>query len=436
MATAGTVLVLAAGQGKRMRTKGAKVLHPLCGRPMLGWVLDQARSLAPETLIVVTGHDGESVRAWMRGSDGPVGVEARFVEQAEQRGTGHAVQVAAAELARARGPLVVLYGDMPCLAAETLAALVARLEGEGGERAAAAVLTATPAETRGFGRVLRDGPGGTFRGIVEEKDASPGQRAIREVNAGIYAFDKDELLRVLPRLSADNAQREYYLTDVLGHLVADGRRVATQALEDEREAIGINDLRHLSQARAVLQERILAAHLAAGVYVEDPATTYVDHGVSIGAGTRILPCTVIRAGVTIGADCEVGPFTHLRAGTVLEDGAEIGNFTEAKNSLVGRHTKAKHLSYLGDARIGAGANIGAGTIFANYDGRAKHVSVVGDGAFIGSGTVLIAPCRVGERALTGGGAVVTRNSDIPAGEAWVGVPARPLPKKGGTEGKT
>jgi bifunctional UDP-N-acetylglucosamine pyrophosphorylase/glucosamine-1-phosphate N-acetyltransferase len=198
------------------------------------------------------------------------------------------------------------------------------------------------------------------------------------------------------------------------------------ALDDETEAIGVNTLRHLSEARNALQERILEQHLAAGVFIEDPATTYIDHGVAIGAGTRILPCTVIRGGVTIGAHCEVGPFTQLRSGAVLVDGAEVGNFVELKNTRLGAHSKAKHLAYLGDGIVGERVNIGAGTIFANYDGVAKHQTRVADKSFVGSGTVLVAPCSIGEGATTGAGAVVTRNSNVPAGEVWVGVPAKPI----------
>ena len=255
------------------------------------------------------------------------------------------------------------------------------------------------------------------------------QKEIREVNVGVYAFARADLARFLPRLTDRNAQGEFYLTDLPALLLADGGKVEALQLEDEHEAIGINTIEHLAEARVALQGRILAGHMAAGVYIEDPATTFIDHGVEIGAGTRILPCTVIRAGVQIGRDCEVGPFTHLRAGTTLATGAEVGNFTEAKNAQVGEHTKAKHLSYLGDVTIGHHANIGAGTIVANYDGKKKHRTVIGDRAFVGSGSVLIAPCQVGEGALTGGGAVVTRNSSVPPGAAWVGVPARPLPPK-------
>jgi bifunctional UDP-N-acetylglucosamine pyrophosphorylase/glucosamine-1-phosphate N-acetyltransferase len=420
MARAGTVVILAAGQGTRMKSSTPKVLHRLCGRTMLGWVIDCARELRPERLLVVVGDGASEVERTLRAEEDATGLE--FVVQAERRGTGHALQVAAPRLAGAPGPIVVLYGDMPLLGAESLRALVAA--GANG----ASLLTAVPRVTRGFGRIVRTGgPGGDgpVARIVEERDAEPAELAIREVNLGVYCFRRDDLLALLPRLANDNEQGEYYLTDVVALLVGKGVQPQAVVLGDEREAIGINTLRDLSEARTALQHRILERHLANGVCIEDPATTYVDHAVEIGAGTRILPCTVIRGGVTIGAGCEVGPFTHLRAGTVLEDGAELGNFTEAKQSRVGRGTKAKHLAYLGDVTIGARTNIGAGTVVANYDGREKHRTVIGDGAFIGSGTVLVAPSTVGDGASTGAGAIVTKKN-IPAGEVWIGVPARPL----------
>ncbi len=427
MQRAGTVIVLAAGQGIRMRSSGPKVLQTLCGRPMLGYVLDQARALEPMRILIVVGHGGDEVRRWVEAEEQDPRIH--FVTQAEQKGTGHAALVCLPELEHASGSIVVLYGDMPLLSSESLHALC-----RAQHAAAASVMTAFPEHTRGFGRVRRTA--GDFRGIVEERDATNEELAIREVNVGVYCFDEQALIHLLPRLSNENAQGEYYLTDVLALLLADGKRVTTVTLEDEREAIGINTLEHLSEARAVVQERILLAHLENGVFIEDPRTTYIDHGVRIGRGTRILPCTLIRSGVVIGEGCEVGPFTHLRSGTVLEDHAEIGNFTETKKAHVGKGTKAKHLSYLGDVTIGERANIGAGTIVANYDGRAKHHTEVGDRAFVGSGSILIAPCRIGEGALTGGGAVVTRHSDIPPGEAWVGVPAKPLRKSAEASGET
>jgi len=416
MDTAGTVVVLAAGAGTRFRSSLPKVCQPLCGRPLIGWVLDQARALEPERIVLVVGHGAEAVQAAVlaEGDDERL----RFVLQAERKGTGHALLQALGALGE-RDPVVVLYGDMPLLQVDSLRRLCAGLAG-----ARCTMLTAEVDRPRGFGRIRRRQ--GAFAGIVEERDASPEERALREVNLGVYAFCRADLERHLPLLTNANSQGEYYLTDLPGRILAAGGAVEALVLEDEREAIGINTIEHLAEARTALQWRILAAHMAAGVQVEDPATTYIDHGVEIGAGTRILPCTVIRSGVRIGPDCEVGPFSHLRAGTRLEAGAEVGNFTETKKAHLGPHVKAKHLSYLGDVTIGERTNIGAGTIVANYDGKNKHRTEIGRRAFVGSGSVLIAPCKVGDGALTGGGAVVTRNANIPPGEAWVGVPARPL----------
>ena len=426
------VVILAAGLGKRMKSPRPKVLHPLCGRPMVAYVIDQALALDPEQVLLVVGHGQEQVEQAL--AAGGQRERVTLVRQEPQLGTGHALQCCLGALAGARGRVVVLYGDMPLLSAASLAALL-----EAQERAAggASMLTAFPEDARGFGRILRreepDGSGeagfGDVVGVVEERDATAEQREIPEVNLGVYCFDAAALLDALPRLSNANAQREYYLTDVIGMLVAAGQPVVAVELEDPDEAIGVNTLAHLAEARWAMQVRILEQHLANGVQIEDPATTYVDHGVEIGVGTRILPCTVIRSGVRIGAGCEVGPFAQLRAGTVLEDGAEIGNFTECKNARVGEHAKAKHLAYLGDVAIGARTNIGAGTIFANYDGKAKHRCEVGERVFVGSGTVVVAPNTIGDGATTGAGAIVTRGKGIPPGETWVGIPARPLARR-------
>jgi len=421
MTTLGSITILAAGQGTRMRRAEPKVLSPLCGRPMIAWVVEQALALDPERVVLVLGVGAEAVRATVEAAF--PGAPIRFAVQEEQRGTGHAVRCALPELEGVGGDALVLYGDMPCLRPETLSGLcsVRREAGVG-----VALLTALADDPRGFGRVLRGPDGAALERIVEERDASPEERAVPEVNVGVYAFAEGTLAEFLPLLKDDNRQGELYLTDVPALLLAADRGAVPVLLDDPAEAVGVNTLSHLAEARGVLQERILEEHLAAGVLIEDPGTTYVDWGVRIGAGSRILPCTVIRSGVEIGADCEVGPFTHLRVGTVLADGAEVGNFTEAKNARLGPRTKAKHLTYLGDVTIGSRTNIGAGTIVANYDGKRKHPTVIGDGAFVGSGTVLIAPSEVGDGALTGGGAIVTRNTKIPPGEAWVGVPARPL----------
>jgi bifunctional UDP-N-acetylglucosamine pyrophosphorylase / glucosamine-1-phosphate N-acetyltransferase len=427
MARPDTVLILAAGQGTRMKTGWAKVMAPLCGRPMIAWVVDQALALDPKKIVVVVGYRSEEVERAVRDLD-PRG-RIRCVLQSEQRGTGHAVQCCLPELVGAAGQVVLLYGDMPLLSRESLERLCAEQEASSGGMA---LLTAIPTETRGFGRIVR-GEDGTVARIVEEKDASPAEKAIREVNLGVYAFDGEFLVGALPKLQSDNAQNELYVTDVVAQFSTAGRKAVPVALDDEREAIGVNTLAHLSEARAALQDRILLRHLESGVVIEDPATTYIDHGVEIGPRTRILPASVIRSGVRIGSDCEVGPFAHLRSGTVLEDGAEVGNFVEVKNTRLGPHSKAKHLSYLGDGQVGGRVNIGAGTIFANYDGKAKHVTTVGERAFVGSGTVLVAPCKVGDGATTGAGAVVTRGSEVPPGDVWVGVPARPIESRRGAK---
>lgn len=426
-ARADTVVVLAAGQGTRMRSSRPKVLHELCGRSMLAWVLDQALALEPQRVLVVVGHGSDQVRANLEaeGFDDRV----RCVLQEEQLGTGHAVQVCLPELGEDPGTVVLLYGDMPLLRPESLARLLEAkgAASVGAEQPAASILTCEPRDPRAFGRILRDERGADdVTAIVEEKDCTEDQRAIREVNLGVYAFPGPALVAALPKLEAKNAQGEYYITDVVALMRGAGHRVVACCLDDEQEGIGVNTIRHLSEAREAIQDRILEDHMVGGVAIEDPATTYVDFGVEIGSGTRVLPCTVIRRGVKIGEGCEVGPFSHLRVGTEMHDGAEVGNFVEVKKSVIGKGTKAKHLTYMGDAKIGERANIGAGTVFANYDGKHKHTSTVASGAFVGSGTILVGPSQVGAGAKVGAGAVLKRNTVIPDGETWVGVPAAPI----------
>ncbi len=427
MASGTTVVILAAGKGTRMRSRRPKVLHPICGRPLVAWVIDQALSMSPDRVVLVVGHGADEVGAEAARFAGSVPLD--VVVQEPQLGTGHAVQVAADAIGEA-ARVVVLYGDMPLLRAETLTELVdaQRAAGPG----STAMMTATPEHPKGFGRIVR-GATGAFECIVEEKDCTGAQAEITEVNMGVYCFDGPALRQDLPRLACDNAQGEYYLTDLPGMAVAEDRPVVTVSLENLLEASGVNTLSQLAEARGVLQERILEEHSDRGVLIEDPATTYIDHGVQIGAGTHVLPCTYIHEGVRIGEGCEVGPFTHLRAGTVLEDGAQVGNFTECKNSTLGPRSKAKHLSYLGDTHIGARTNIGAGTIFANYDGRAKHPTQVGDGVFVGSGTIVVAPNQLPDGVTTGAGAVVTRSAGMRPGDVFVGVPARRLSQGAATD---
>jgi len=420
MGSSTTVVILAAGKGTRMKSATPKVLQPLLGRPMLAWVLDAARALDPAKIVLVLGHQAAEVEAAARGLVGDVAFEA--VIQEPQHGTGHAVQVAASALGHDPGEVVVLYGDMPLLRGASLCALVdARRDlGPGG----LALLVADADDPRGYGRILRDAQGDVVD-IVEQKDATGEQLDITEINPGVYAFDGAALLADLPRLTNANAQGEYYLTDLLALAVAAGRSVADVAIEP-LEALGVNTLEQLAEVRAVLQFRVLEQHLANGVRIEDPHTTFIDHGVEIGADTTILPCTVIRAGVRIGAGCEVGPFAHLRVGTTLADAAVLGNFCESKHTTLGPGSKAKHLTYLGNAEIGARTNIGAGTVFANYDGRAKHTTEVGAGVFIGSGTIIVAPNKLPDGVMTAAGAVVTRSAVLQPNEVWAGLPARRL----------
>jgi bifunctional UDP-N-acetylglucosamine pyrophosphorylase/glucosamine-1-phosphate N-acetyltransferase len=426
MGTQTTVVILAAGQGTRMQSTRPKVLSPLCGKSLLGWVLAQAEALDPERVVLVIGQGGEAVEAEARAL--LPDRDLRVVLQEPQLGTGHAVQMAAGELEGSER-VVVLYGDMALLRPESLQALVQEQIRAGA--GAIAMMTACTPDPTGYGRVLR-GADGEFSAIVEERDCTDEQRVVDEINTGVYCFDGPALCADLPRLSSENAQSEYYITDLPGMAMEAGRPVITVDLDLE-ESLGVNTLSQLAEARWAMQMRILEEHMDAGVAIEDPASTYIDAGVSIGAGTRILPCTVIRSGVVIGTDCEVGPFSHLRVGTRLAPGAEVGNFTECKNASLGAGTKAKHLSYLGDAEVGAGTNIGAGTIFANYDGKAKHLTRVGDGVFVGSGTTIVAPNEIPDGASTGAGAVLTRNSGMRPGEVWVGVPARKMRPGDGTE---
>ncbi len=421
MASDLSVVILAAGKGTRMKSPRPKVLHPLCGRSLIAWVVDLAASLGPERIALVVGEDGAEVERAARAAAGAVPLVS--VVQSPQLGTGHAVQVAAEALGAPRGRILVLYGDMPLLRRASIQAL---LDSQArAKKGGCSLMTVLLSDPRGFGRIVRDDRG-VFRSIVEERDASEEEREIQETNLGVYCFPARELYELLPRLARDNAQGELYLTDVAGLFVREGRSVEIVELEDEAEAVGVNTLAQLAEARWEMQVRILEAHMANGVLIEDPATTFVAHGVKIGAGTHILPCTYIHSGVVIGEDCEVGPFVQLREGTVLEPEAEVGNFTECKKTRLGRRAKAKHLAYLGDTEVGADVNIGAGTIFANYDGKAKHRTVVGERAFIGSGTIVVAPNEIGPRSVTGAGAVVTRGARIGAGETWVGVPAHRL----------
>jgi bifunctional UDP-N-acetylglucosamine pyrophosphorylase/glucosamine-1-phosphate N-acetyltransferase len=415
-------VILAAGQGTRMRSSKPKVAFELCGWPMVRHVVEAVRTLRPAKTVVVVGHGREQVTAALDAVP-----RLTFAVQREQRGTADAVKAALGSLKRFDGTVLVLCGDVPLVDRETLSAL---LDAHRRARADATILSVTLPDGGRYGRIVR-GPEGEFVRIVEAKDATSNELGIREINTGLYAFDAHELGSAIQKVGDENAQGEYYLTDVPEILLAAGARVQAVDAGSPDDVLGVNTFGELAAAASRMRWRILERHMAAGVEVRDPSTTWIDRDVTIGSGTRVLPSTMIEREVTIGRGCEVGPFAHVRPGTVLDDGAEIGNFVETKKARIGRNTKAKHLTYLGDAVIGADANVGCGTITANYDGKKKHVTIVEDRVHIGSGTVLVAPVRVGRGATTGAGAVVTAGRDVAPGDVVVGVPARSIRRRAG-----
>ena len=409
-------VVLAAGLGKRLRSSAPKVLARVAGRPLLSHVLRALGALSVARTVVVVGHGADEVEKEFGGA----GVE--FARQREQRGTADALLAAKAALAGHSGPVIVLYGDTPRLRAEALTTL---LDSHRASGAAASLLTAERPDPEGYGRVIRDA-GGEVADIREDRDLTAEERGIREFNPGVYCFEAPLVFEALPRIGSRNAQGELYLTDVVRVLRSMGHRVAAVRWPRAGELDGVNTPEELIAAGRGLRGDILADLVRGGVDVLDPEKTYVEADVAVGEGTVILPFTVIQAGVRIGKGCRVGPFARLREGTVLEDGAEVGDFVETKNARIGPRTKVLHLSYIGDADLGAAVNVGAGTITANYDGRRKNRTTIRDRAFVGSGTVLVAPVDVGEDSIVGAGAVVTRGTTVKAREVYVGVPARKL----------
>jgi bifunctional UDP-N-acetylglucosamine pyrophosphorylase / glucosamine-1-phosphate N-acetyltransferase len=439
-------IVLAAGKGTRMKSERSKVLHEICGRPILWYVIRALRGAGiDEILVVVSPESRDAVQRF----------DVASAVQEEQLGTGHAVKAGLDNLQPRDGSILVACGDMPLVTAEVFAAMAGALDGDA---AVMALLTVKMPLSSNFGRIVRDGE--RVERIVEVRDATSEQLAIDEMNAGIYAFDEPALRDAVTQLRAENAQREYYLTDTVAHFARDGRAVRPVRAPEQLDVLGINDRIELAQARKEMNARLCAGHMRAGVTIVDPDTTYLEPELEIGADTVIYPNTTIsrlsRLGarcaigpnarlsnaalgervtvresvltdVTIGDDVNVGPFAHLRNDTELSDNVHVGNFVEIKKSSLARSVKVSHLSYLGDATIGARTNVGAGTITCNFDGKQKHETIVGRDVAIGSNTSLVAPVRIGDEALTGAGSVVTK--DVGSGERVAGNPARPLPKK-------
>jgi bifunctional UDP-N-acetylglucosamine pyrophosphorylase/glucosamine-1-phosphate N-acetyltransferase len=430
-------VVLAAGKGRRLKSDQPKVLHDVCGRPSLWYVLKAAAAARPRALGVVVGHGRErveeAVRSW-RVKPRPV-----LIDQGEALGTGHAVVVSERMIGTA-DDVLVLAGDDPLITPDHVRAL---LRVHRRTQSAGAILTTHLDDPRGFGRVVRQGD--RLEGIVQEADASPSVRKIHEVSTLVYVFRREDLFRVLPLLNRENRRREYYLADVIHILLEKGETVAAVPA-DLGGALGLNTRRGLAAVTRVMRARILEGHMAGGVTFVDPGSTYVDVDVRIGRDTVVQPLTFLQGSTRVGAGCSIGPATRvvdstigdgaevtfsvvkesrigprasvgpyasIRPGTVLEEGAKAGTFVEIKKSRVGKGSKVPHLAYVGDATIGEESNIGAGVVTVNYDGVAKHRTTIGDRAFVGSDTMLIAPVKVGKDASTGAGSVITR--DVPPG---------------------
>jgi len=429
-------VILAAGKGTRMKSGLVKVLHPVAGRPMIDWVVDAARAAGASPAVLVVGHQSDAVQAVFRGD-----ADIRCALQEQQLGTGHAVACAREGLAGFSGTVLIMCGDTPLLRGETLQGLIAFHREN---RAALTVLTAVLEDPHGYGRVVRDAAGRVLR-IVEQKDATPQEQAIREINSGIYCMEAGFLFANVDSISSDNAQGEFYLTDLVSIAVTQGLACLGLPTDDPDEIMGVNDRAQLADAARILRRRINRQLMGAGASLVDPGHSYIDHGVRIGPDTVVHPnCTISGATVigsgctiengvsisdcTVGDNCHikagsvlegsrlhaavsVGPMAHLRPGTVLYDHVKIGNFVETKKIFMGEGSKASHLTYLGDASIGSNVNIGCGTITCNYDGVSKHHTEIGDDVFIGSDVQLVAPVRVGRNSLVAAGTTVT--VDVP-----------------------
>lgn len=451
-----SVLILAAGKATRFKSDHSKMLHLLAGRPLGAYTLDTALAVAPERAYMVVGHDAEEVRKTFARP------EVTFIEQGEQLGTGHALQVAKSELEQCpSATLVVLVGDAPLLKSETLEALISA-HAKGG---AATVLTTRVENPHGYGRVVR-AAGARVRAIVEEKICTPKQRQIQEISCGIFCFSRKELLKHLDELSAENAQKEYLLTDLVEIFNRHKLKVIAYRVDDAREVLGVNDRVELAAMEKTLRLRKAEALMREGVTIVDPQTTYIDPGVEAGRDTVIEPGASLLGATRVGQGCVIrswssltdailhdqvnvrqccvisgsevasgailGPFAHLRDGAIIDEGARVGNYVEVKKSRVGKGSKALHLTYLGDSTLGEKVNIGAGTVTCNYDGETKHPTTIEDGVFIGSGSMLIAPVRIGRSSYVAAGSTITE--DVPAEALAIGR-ARQMNKEGWTRSR-
>lgn len=431
------VIILAAGKGTRMKSKMPKVLFKIAGKPMLFYPISVAKKLRTQKIVVVVGYEKEQIINEMNGVKG-----IRFVTQKEQLGTGNAVLSAEKEFRNFRASILILSGDIPLVTVETLKKFIEKHQRSG---ATVSLISTNVDNPYGYGRIIRDESGRPWE-IVEEVDAAASEKAINEINAGIYLVDSDFLFRALKNLSRSNKQGEYYLPQIVSHAYAKGRKIDVFAINEMDDVFGVNNRLELSDADRKMQKRIIHKFAMAGVSFVNPNTTYVDYDVKIMSDTMIYPDTFLKGRTTIGRDCiieqgvtlidstignavhikpysvieksviasgaEVGPFAHLRPDSIVKNNVKIGNFVELKNTSIGAHSKAAHLSYLGDAIVGRNVNIGCGTITCNYDGFRKYRTVIEDGAFIGSDTQFVAPVRIGKFAYVGAGSTITK--DVPA----------------------
>ena len=406
-------IILAAGKGTRMKSDVPKVLHQVCGRPMIEYVLDITRSLRSLKTYVVTGYGADKVKQ-------AIGDDVEFVLQPQLLGTADAVRRVESHLKGFNSTVLVLCGDTPLLSKDIVRALLAKHRKS---KASVTVLTASIDSPQGYGRIIRDRLE-KFLAIREEKDTSVEEVLINEINVGVYCFESRKLFEALKKVRLNSKKKEFYLTDVIELFLSNGHKVESLTTQEAHVAFGVNTRQDLAQAEGIIRQRILDGHMRNGVTIVDPSTTYIDSGVKIGHDTIIYPCTVINKNVQIGSNCHIGPFAHIRPGCHIADKVEIGNFAEVSRTTIGTGTMMKHFSFLGDATVGAGVNIGAGVVTANFDGVTKNKTKIDQAAFIGSDAILVAPVTVGSKAIIGAGAVVPRNTKVPSRAIARGVPAK------------
>ena len=405
-------IILAAGKGTRLKSDIPKVLHKVCGRPVVSYIVNLVSSL--KTYVVV-GY-GASVVKDVIGSD------VQYCLQDQLLGTGDAVRRVETSLKGFTGNLIVLCGDTPLLEKSIVAKVMATHQKS---NASATILSARVSNPHGYGRMMRNNKGEVI-GIKEQKDLQLGEEKNNEINVGVYGFKAKDLFDALRGIKLNAKKKEYYLTDVISILIARGKKISSVVSDDPNVAFGINTRQDVAQAEGIMRARILDKLMTSGVSIIDPATTYVDSGAKIGQDTILYPCTVIEGDVIIGKHCKIGPFARIRPGSRISDNTEIGNFTEVSRTTIGKKVMMKHFSFLGDTTVGDGTNIGAGVVTANYDGRNKNKTLIGKNAFIGSDAILIAPVTIGQKATVGAGSVVRRGTKVKANSVVVGVPARTI----------